>query len=404
MGKLLRDETFVAAMNKQNALLEVLAADKLQQMSGNWAEVATLVRAGYAEYVYDFGDQFKDKWIDTASSNKEYANYNWHVAHFGNYSLQDGETVPGMTIQAHYAHPFGVQFSHQRAFLKCDTELAVGDYYFVIETKWGNNVAAGDIVSFTLTKPVPAGGRISGCYGAPDQAKANWRIYTWAADGKTKVEDSITPTFTATGTNLGTMKLDKRNGNLNSCQEMAYGWNRWKTSALRQYLNSSATKGNWWVAQDEWDIAPDELASRDGFLTGMPADLLDAIKPVKIVTYPNTVNDDIAGNTPDVTYDKVFLPALEQIYVKPQKAGEGDAWEYWKRVAGTTTPLAQWGTYPQMITYAVENTSSAQVVRLRSANRGDAHVTWYVHSSGTVYNYGYGASNSVRFAPACVIC
>ena len=100
MGKLLRDETFVAAMNKQNAILEVLAADKLQQMSGNWAEVATLVRAGYAEYVYNFGDQFKDKWIDTANSNKEYANYNWHVVHFGNYSLQDGETVPGMTIQA----------------------------------------------------------------------------------------------------------------------------------------------------------------------------------------------------------------------------------------------------------------------------------------------------------------
>lgn len=402
MGKLLRDETYLAAMNKQNALLEALAADKMQQISDSWSQVANLVRSGYASYVYNFGDIFKDKWIDTAADNKEYDNYNWHVAHFGNYALQDGETVPGMTIQAHYAHPFGVQFSHQRAFLKCDTELAVGDYYFVIETKWGNNVAAGDIVSFTLTKPVPAGGRISGCYGAPDQAKANWRIYTWAADGKTKVEDSITPTFTATGTNLGTMKLDKRNGNLNSCQEMAYGWNRWKTSALRQYLNSSATKGNWWTAQDEWDIAPGELASRDGFLTGMPADLLDAIKPVKIVTYPNTVNDDIAGNTPDVTYDKVFLPALEQIYVNPQKSGEGDAWEYWKRVAGTTTPLAQWGTYPQMITYAVENTSSAQYVRLRSASRGGAYVTWNVNSSGYVRNHG--ASNSYRFAPACVIC
>lgn len=402
MGKLLRDETYLAAMNKQNALLEALAADKMQQISNSWSQVANLVRSGYASYVYNFGDIFKDKWIDTAADNKEYDNYKWHVAHFGNYALQDGETVPGMTIQAHYAHPFGVQFSHQRAFLKCDTELAVGDYYFVIETKWGNNVAAGDIVSFTLTKPVPAGGRISGCYGAPDQAKSNWRIYTWAADGKTKVEDSITPTFTATGTNLGTMKLNKRNGNLNSCQEMAYGWNRWKTSALRQYLNSSATKGNWWVAQDEWDIAPDELASRDGFLTGMPADLLDAIKPVKIVTYPNTVNDDSAGNTPDVTYDKVFLPALEQIYVNPQKSGEGDAWEYWKRVAGTTTPLAQWGTYPQMITYAVENTSSAQFVRLRSAYRGNANSTWYVYSSGYV---GYSsASTSLRFAPACVIC
>ena len=402
MGKLLRDETYLAAMNKQNALLEALAADKMQQISNSWSQVANLVRSGYASYVYNFGDIFKDKWIDTAADNKEYDNYKWHVAHFGNYALQDGETVPGMTIQAHYAHPFGVQFSHQRAFLKCDTELAVGDYYFVIETKWGNNVAAGDIVSFTLTKPVPAGGRISGCYGAPDQAKSNWRIYTWAADGKTKVEDSITPTFTATGTNLGTMKLNKRNGNLNSCQEMAYGWNRWKTSALRQYLNSSATKGNWWTAQDEWDIAPNELASRDGFLTGMPADLLDAIKPVKIVTYPNTVNDDSAGNTPDVTYDKVFLPALEQIYVNPQKSGEGDAWEYWKRVAGTTTPLAQWGTYPQMITYAVENTSSAQFVRLRSAYRGYASYTWYVGSSGYV-GY-YSASGSFRFAPACVIC
>ena len=30
MGKLLRDETYLAAMNKQNALLEVLAADKMQ--------------------------------------------------------------------------------------------------------------------------------------------------------------------------------------------------------------------------------------------------------------------------------------------------------------------------------------------------------------------------------------
>lgn len=402
MGKLLRDETFVAAMNKQNALLEVLAADKLQQMSGNWAEVATLVRAGYAEYVYDFGDQFKDKWTDTAAT-KDYENYNWHVAHFGNYELQDGETVPGMTIQAHWAHPFGVQFSHQRAFLKCDEGLAAGTYYFTIESTWGTNVQAGDNVSFTLTQAVPAGGRIAGCYGAPDQAKANWRIYVYAADGKTQVGDTITPTFSATGTNLGTMKASSRNGNLNSCQEMAYGWNRWKTSALRQYLNSSATKGNWWVAQDGWDIAPDQLKDKDGFLCGMPEALLDAIKPTKIVTYPNTVNDDTAGNTPDVTYDKVFLPALEQIYVNPQKSGEGSAWEYWKRVAGTSTPLAQWGTYPQMITYAVENHTSAQYVRLRSAIRGSAVNTWSVYSSGYVGSYGY-ASSAYTFAPACVIC
>ena len=74
MGKLLRDETYLAAMNKQNALLEVLAADKMQQISNSWSQVASLVRSGYASYVYNFGDIFKDKWIDTAADNKEYDN------------------------------------------------------------------------------------------------------------------------------------------------------------------------------------------------------------------------------------------------------------------------------------------------------------------------------------------
>ena len=402
MGKLLRDETYLAAMNKQNALLEVLAADKMQQISNSWSQVASLVRSGYASYVYNFGDIFKDKWIDTAADNKEYDNYNWHVAHFGDYTLENGETVPGMTIQAHYAHPFGVQFSHQRAFLACPSGLAAGTYYFTIESAWGNNVSANEIVCFTTTQAVPTGGCVAGCYGAPDTPKANWKIYTYDADRKTILDNALTVSGVANGTSLGIMKANTRSGNLNSTQEMAYGWNRWKTSALRQYLNSSATKGNWWTPQDQWDIAPEQLSTKDGFLCGMPEELLAAIKPTKIVTYPNTVQDDTTGNTPDVTYDKVFIPSLEQIYVNPQIKGEGDAWEYWKRVAGSTTPLAQYGTYPQMITYAVENTASAQIVRLRSANRGHAHNTWGVNSSG--YVSGNGASDAYRFSPACVIC
>ena len=125
------------------------------------------------------------------------------------------------------------------------------------------------------------------------------------------------------------------------------------------------------------------------------------LKEVKVTTYPNTVNDDTGGNTPDITYDKVFLPSLEQIFVNPQKAGEGEFHEYWKRKSGSATPLAQGGTYPQMITYGVANHTSAQFVRLRSAYRGGAYGTWIVHSSGGV-NYGY-ASNSHVFAPLVVI-
>lgn len=402
MGKLLRDETYLAAMNKQNALLEVLAADKMQQISNSWSQVASLVRSGYASYVYNFGDIFKDKWIDTAADNKEYDNYNWHVAHFGDYTLENGETVPGMTIQAHYAHPFNVQFSHQRALLACPSGLAAGTYYFTIESAWGNNVSANEIVCFTTTQAVPTGGCVAGCYGAPDTPKANWKIYTYDADRKTILDNALTVSGVANGTSLGIMKANTRSGNLNSTQEMAYGWNRWKTSALRQYLNSSATKGNWWTPQDQWDIAPDELSTKDGFLCGMPEELLAAIKPTKIVTYPNTVQDDTTGNTSDVTYDKVFLPSLEQIYVNPQIKNEGESWEYWERVAASTTPLTQNVAYSQMITYAVENTTSAQSVRLRSAYRSQAQSSWAVSPSGSARN-AY-ASSALKFSPACVIC
>lgn len=385
---------------------EVNIGDLLKQIAtvqtgtvdvSSWTKIRNLRKSGLAEKVLTVGDIIDDTWTDVAAP-KEYP-YQWHVADFQPIELQNGDTEASMLVQAHWAHPFGVQFSHQRAFLACPDGLPVGSYYFTIESAWGNNVKAGDIVCFKTTKVVPAGGRVSGCYGAPDQAKANWRIYTHSADGKTQIE-TITPTFTKTdsATNLGTQHLNKREGNLNSTQEMAYGWNRWKTSALRQYLNSEAAKGAWWTAQDEWDVAPDQLKDKAGFLSGCSADFLSALQIVKVTTFANTVND---GGGEDTTYDRVFIPSMEQMYCAPQIKGEGTYLEYWKQRSGATAPLAQWGTYPNIITYAVENHTSPQNIRLRSASRGYASHTWYVYSSGNVStNY---ASNASRFAPLVVI-
>lgn len=363
-----------------------------------WTNLANLADTGAFSDIYNIGDQFVETWTDTATTTAY--TYPFRVNHISDVELADGTTLQNRPfLQAHYAHPFGVQFSHQRAFLACPDGLAAGTYYFTIESAWGSSgiVLAGDIVCFTLTTDVPAGGRIAGCYGAPDQSKTNWRIYTYSADGKTILE-TVTPTFEAAGTNLGTQKLASRSGNLNSTQEMAYGWNRWSKSALRQYLNSSAAAGEWWTAQDEWDIKPDQLATKPGFLSGLPEDFVNALKEVKVTTYTNTVND---GGEADITYDKVFLPSLEQIYVKPQISGEGEYHEYWKQRSGSETPLAQYGTYTNMITYAVENHSSPQNVRLRSAYRGYANNTWYVYSSGSVSSSH--ASNAIRFSPLVVI-
>ena len=381
------------------AMLAILAASERADISHEWGALSDLADEGLFGSAFAIGDQFADTWNDTVA-NQSYS-YPYQLNHIGNVELRDGETLENRPfLQAHFAHPFGVQFSHQRAFLRCPGGLAAGTYYFTIESTWGTHVSAGDIVCFTTTQAVPAGGRISGCYGAPDQAKSNWKIYTHSADGKSVIE-TITPTFTASGTSLGTQKLDSRNGDLNSTQEMAYGWNRWSTSALRQYLNSSAGVNDWWTAQDEWDIAPDQLTTKAGFLSGCPQDFVDAIKEVKVVTYPNTVQDDVGGNTPDITYDKVFLPSLEQIYVTPQKSGEGEYHEYWKRRSGQSSPMAQGGTYPGIITYAVENHTSPQGVRLRSAYRGYAHNTWLVYSSGLVSDYY--ASSALRFSPLVVL-
>lgn len=386
----------VRAMGKQNALLQILARDSMKALADDWSDVQKIVRGGSAADIFDFGDQFVDEWTDkTPGSEKKYE-YPWQVNHFGQIELEDGETINGMYIQAHYAHPFGVQFS-QRAFLACPDGLAAGTYYFTISGKWGTYVLDGDIVSFTLTKDVPEGGRVAGCFRAPDVEKSTWKIYSYSADGKSVLE-TVTPIFEAAGTDLGIMKHNTRNGNLNSVQEMAYGWNRWKTSALRQYLNSDAAAGEWWTAQDEWDIAPDQLKTKPGFLTGVPADLLAVVKKAKVVTYTNTVQD---GGTADITYDSFFIPSLEEIHAQPQIKGEGEVHEYWKRASESSEPLKQYGTYPQMRTFAVENHTSPQLVRLRSAYRGNACYTWYVFASGYVYHYH--AYWAYRCAPACRI-
>lgn len=353
---------------------------KLENIT-TWDQISGLVRNGYAQKIFDFGDWINEKWTDTAAT-KEYE-YPWRVNHFENVELEDGEIVQGMFLQAHYAHPFGVQFSQARAFLKCPDGLTAGTYNVKLERDWGSNAKANTYWQFTLTKDVPKGGRLSGFIQMPDVASSNWKVISYAADAITKLE-TVPVTSGQDGTALGTLQYATRNGNLNSMQETAYGWNRWKTSALRQYLNSEQAKGKWWTPQDEWDIAPDQLATKDGFLCGMPADMLKALKTVKVVTYANTVQD---GGEADITYDRVFLPSLEQLFINPQIAGEGTVHEYWQRRSGMKTKMQQYQTYPRMISYAVENHTSPQYVRLRSASRGYANSAWCVNSSGNVSNY-----------------
>ncbi len=374
--KILTDETGQDIVQA----LTVIAQNSVARSGMEWADVQTIVANGASEKAFAVGTQLIEKWTDTADS-KEY-DLPWQVNHHENVTLEDGEIVPGMWLQTHYCLPFGVQFSHQRAFLACPDGLAAGTYHFDFAKAWGNNVKPGISYQFTLTKPVEKGGRLAGCYGAPDTAPTSWKVYSYGANGVT-LNETVNVTVGSSGTDIGTIPYEKRNGNINSIQEMAYGWNRWKTSALRQWLNSNKPKGQWWTPQDAWDICPDQLANKDGFLCGMPEQMLNSLKKVKVSTFANTVNDE---GVQDITYDYVTLPSLGQIHAQTQIAGEGDPHTYWKRKSGKSSPHVWYQDDPNMITYSVSNKTSAQYVRLRSASRSNAFSTWYVYSSGHISN------------------
>ena len=130
------------------------------------------------------------------------------------------------------------------------------------------------------------------------------------------------------------------------------------------------------------------------------------MRRVKVVTgvpycEEGTANEPVL----DTTYDLVFLPSLEEHFLAPNESGmkgkEGEAWEYWARIAQSPTPLALWQTWPQLITYAINGKTSPQHVFLRSACRGYGDYVFCVYASGNVYDTT--AQNAYRCAPARAI-
>lgn len=395
------DETaqeIAKALHTQNLLLNVMAGANLEAIQ-SISEVKKIVQSGKAEEVFNIGDQIIVPWTDVATGRSYEVPFD--VVHFGDVTLKDGEVVPGMFLQWHYATPFGVQFDQYEAFYYCTEELPAGTYNITVGASWGTNCKIGEKYQFVLTKPVPAGGQLAGFYGMPDQAPANWKVYSFKDGKTTEPIETVAVTSGSAGTSLGSF-VPAGEEKLNSLHRLAYGYNRWSQSAIRQWLNSKAAVGAWWESQNNYDRIPDQNATKAGFLSGFDDEFLSCVQPIKVTTALNTVTDTAAGESED-TYDTFFLPSLEQMYCTPQKSGvEGDFWEYWKRASGLTSPMAQYQTYPQARTFAIENHASPQTVRLRSADRGIAYSTWYITSGGYVsINYAIGAT---RCAPACVIC
>ena len=396
---ILLDETgqqMLSAMNRQNALLEIMASDKIAELTTNLDEIHRLVREGIAQEVMSIGDQINVAWSD---GTNEYT-VPMDIVHFGNVELEDGEILPGMWLQWHYCTPFGIQFDNYEAFYVATEGLAAGTYHVSLAQTWSKAIAGS--YQFTLTQDVPAGGYLMGFTQMPDKNPDTWTVSSYTSQTAATAIETVAVASGDGGTDLGTMAYTVP-GTLNCMQRVGYGYNRWSQSGIRQWLNSKAAAGSWWTPQNAFDRAPSELTSQRGFMAGFSDEFLRILGKVKVTTALNTVEGHATDR--EDTYDTFFLPSLEQMYGTPQLAGaEGEYWEYWKRALGLTSPSGTGSAniHEAYKTYAINAKTSAQSVRLRSASRGYAGSPWIVNSAGYL-TYTY-ANLSFRCAPACVIC
>lgn len=356
--------------------------------------IKAVVAAGNAPAVFPVGTQLVNTY--TGKDGKVY-DCPWDVVKTDDIAEgETGTTAPAMVLQMHYASLEDIQFSaYQAFFVVPEAGLVAGTYNVKMGLDWGTNVKNGTAYQFTLTKNAPAGARLTGFYNAPDTAPTSWKVYVYKDQNKSELLETCNVSAGSAGMNLGTF-LAKPNGKLNGLYPVGYGDNRWYKSAYRQYLNSDLPAKQWWQPQDEWDMKPDQADTVPGFLAGFSNDFKNALTRVKVVTYGNNVTDD---GSAVVTYDKIFLPSLQEIYCSPQVSGEGTYWPYWKERTGAKTPQAKFQTYPLRITRDLAQHTVARNVRLRSANRDSGHFSFFVNHSGNVTDRG--SVGELRCAPAC---
>lgn len=313
--------------------------------------------------------------------------YPWAFMHHG--KLPDGR--PYADVRVIRAVNL-LQFDSPEAFYYCETALPAGTYHFNIETTWSKAVA-GDY-QFTLTSPVPAGGRLAGLDYLADGT---------GPVGKTvKVFDtaaSLTPSQTAVvssgsgGTLLCTLRPggDAEDLNVNSIHRAGYGSNNYAQSAIHQYLNSSKAAGTYWTSTNRFDNPPAWQGSEPGFMSKLPDDFLEIVEPVDIQTVTNNVFET-DGYTKNSSYSlraMFWLPSRYQIFGSTEGADLSETqWDYYKGA-----------TDVDRIMY--DNSGNARTQWLRSPGPGGAYSPRIVYVTGALGHSS--ATSSIAVSPACRI-
>lgn len=345
-------QAILQELKAQSALVSILA--KGYDIDSP-AALQELCASGQIAKWLHIGDVIFIPWTDNTGNTPAEYSFPFVVAYIGDcYDEHDVKHENGLWLMAMYAEPQEIVFDAPEDTLVnlVDEPNALADWYYFGKT--GNNYTKLDL---TTGEAIPT------------------------------TYDSI------------------HKCGINNTDILRYGYNRWRYSAYRQWLNSDAAKNEgWWASQHFGDVSPAaNMVNKPGWLDGFTPEWRAIFKPVKVETACNTVTD---GGVTDTTYDTFFLPSLEQMYGVPQAPGvEGEYWPYWKEETGLDAPSNGSGSDPndaRKIPSIANPSGSAVTCRLRSAARGNANSVWCVHTGGYLTS-GSGAHSAYRSLPACVI-
>lgn len=280
------------------------------------------------------------------------------------------------------ALPIQLAYSVRRFAFVAKKKLEAGTYYFRLYST--SSTSTYDVYSFSINEgeEIPIGGGLT-TYSINDFT----RLVSWDDSRCTNISNNITcvkiDSADATGINLGRIRYNQRYTTnayvyANDYLEIGNGRFQWDLSNIRQWLNSADTTGKWWTPADTYDYlggiennAAKVQTYYHGFLSEWSSDFVNAMLPVKTgsLYYYN------ASRRVSITYDKVILPSVTNLYVNPWSSYESDydeAHEYWKTLNGTDTPWSRSSVKPEFVTEALDGGTCVCWTRSLSNSNGNA--------------------------------
>lgn len=165
----------------------------------------------------------------------------------------------------------------------------------------------------------------------------------------------------------------------------SYGYNRWRDSGVRQWLNSQSAGGTYYIQPHIWDNPSNQMAT-SGFMCGF--DQVGFLDNVATVIHQVAVNTSDSCGGFDTVTDRFFLPTTTQV-------GNGG------NAGGTVFQYYTTDAQAKRVKYSYSAKTAGQFWWTAAPNVGTSTYVWLIIPAGSLNSFN--ANNSLGSVPACVI-